>query len=436
MTLARKVACRFLPVLGCGVALLLFAALKLYSLRYGAGDENMYFYMATRTAEGVLPYHDYTFAHPPLHLLPAVALFWLMDGFSFTAGRLLPALATAVAGVFLFRLSRRHGLAQGVIACTLFLLSYDVLRVSTHFSGANLAAMWTAIALERLGAGRERTAAVAFALGTLTAVYVAPTGAGAALALLAVDHRRALRFIATGLVVFASINLVCLAVFGGGFVQHVYLHHFEGLPTSMAVEHAFALALRAVFAHEPLLLWGAVVGAVALAMEFDASVESRTDRSERPGSERPRSTWRAALQRISRDRPGLLVAVCAAMTNLAFLSSRSRIMVYYFMPLFVCAAPLAAHGMATLGRALALAARRWDRRALISATALLAVVAAGEAARQAAVRAEARDRRGAAVTNHPWHGSGSTSLGRVVRPLLWRDPQIDGRWYPQLTHYL
>ena len=295
MTSPWKVGLHALPVLGCGVALLVFGALKLYSAHHGAGDENMYFYMAARTAEGVLPYRDYTFAHPPLHLLPAVALFWLMDGFSFTAGRLLPALATAVAGVFLFRLSRRHGLAQGVIACTLFLLSYDVLRVSTHFSGANLAAMWTAIALERLGAGRERTAAVAFALGTLTAVYVAPTGAGAALALLAVDRRRALRFIATGLIVFASINLVCLAVFGGGFVQHVYLHHFEGLPASMAVEHAFALALRAVFAHEALLLWGAVVGAAALAMELDASVETGTEGSEGPASERPGRAWRAAI---------------------------------------------------------------------------------------------------------------------------------------------
>ncbi len=111
-------------------------------------------------------------------------------------------------------------------------------------------------------------------------------------------------------------------------------------------------------------------------------------------------------------------------------------MVWYFMPLFVCAAPLAAHGLATLGRALALAARSRERRALISAAALLAVLVAGEGARQAAVRAEARDRRGADVTTHPWHGSGAMSLDRIVRPLFWRDPQIDGRWYPQLTHYL
>jgi hypothetical protein len=431
MTPPQATGRRTLPVLVCGAALLLFAALKLYSTRYGAGDENMYFYMATRAAEGVLPYRDFVFAHPPLHLLPAAGLFWLIDGFHFGAGRLLPALATAVAGVFLFRLSGRHGPAQGAIACILFLLCYDVLRASTHFSGANLAAMWTAIALERLSTGRERTAAVAFALGTLTAVYVAPSGAGAALALLLTDRRRALRFIAAGLLVFGFVNLVCFAAFGAGFIQHVYLHHFGGPPENMVVDGAFPLALRAAFAREPLLLWGAVVGAVALAMELDASVASGGAGAVGPGGAR-----RAALQRFSREHFDLLVVGCAALMNLAFLTSRSRIMVYYFMPLFVCAAPLAAHGLTSLARGLALAARRRDRRVLLSMAALVGVLVAGEALRQAAVRAEARDQRGAAATRYPWHGSGIPLLDRVVRPLLWRDQPIEGRWTPPLTQYL
>jgi hypothetical protein len=166
-------------------------------------------------------------------------------------------------------------------------------------------------------------------------------------------------------------------------------------------------------------------------MELDASVASGTKDLEGPGSAR-----RAALQRFSRERFDLLLAGCAVLMNLVFLTSRSRIMVYYFMPLFVCAAPLAAHGLASLARGMALAARSRDRRALLSVAALVAVLVAGEVARQAAVRAEARDHRGAAATRYPWHGSGVPMLDRVVRPLLWRDQKIEGRWYPQLTHYL
>jgi hypothetical protein len=70
------------------------------------------------------------------------------------------------------------------------------------------------------------------------------------------------------------------------------------------------------------------------------------------------------------------------------------------------------------------------------AAVLLAVLAAGEVLRRSALRALEPDRRESAVTTYAWHGSGIAPLDRVVRPLIWRDRRIDGRWYPQLTHYL
>ena len=74
MTPPQEIGRRTLPVFACSVTLLLSGALKLYSARYGAGDENMYFYMATRAAEGILPYRDYTFAHHGLLLHAALCV--------------------------------------------------------------------------------------------------------------------------------------------------------------------------------------------------------------------------------------------------------------------------------------------------------------------------------------------------------------------------
>ncbi|HUT58524.1 MAG TPA: hypothetical protein VNA25_11825, partial [Phycisphaerae bacterium] len=63
------------PEHGLPAALLLaFLALKAYGLQPAVGDENIYFYMSTRVADGLVPWRDFFFAHPPLHLLPGVVV--------------------------------------------------------------------------------------------------------------------------------------------------------------------------------------------------------------------------------------------------------------------------------------------------------------------------------------------------------------------------
>ena len=47
-----------------------YLALKWSCFHYSATDENIYFYQAAAWAEGVLPYRDFFFAHPPLHIAP------------------------------------------------------------------------------------------------------------------------------------------------------------------------------------------------------------------------------------------------------------------------------------------------------------------------------------------------------------------------------
>src|SRR5262245_29142492 len=66
------------PAAAFGAVVLLYALLKTYQLTLGNSDENIYFYMALRTVtDGLLPYRDYFFAHPPLHLGLGVVALWL-----------------------------------------------------------------------------------------------------------------------------------------------------------------------------------------------------------------------------------------------------------------------------------------------------------------------------------------------------------------------
>src|SRR5579863_8724540 len=64
---------RVAPVAAFAAVVLVYIGLRTYQFFVADSDENIYFYMALRTAfGGRAPYRDYFFAHPPLHLAFAV----------------------------------------------------------------------------------------------------------------------------------------------------------------------------------------------------------------------------------------------------------------------------------------------------------------------------------------------------------------------------
>lgn len=149
---------------------MLYAIQKLYALEYAVSDENIYFYLASAMAHGKVPYRDFFHAHPhpPLHLYPLALVYKVQGGFSLLPARVLSGGAILLAGILIARGQRRSSAAMGLIACALFLGSFDVLRVSTHYVGANLAAFWVALGLERFARVRDGQAALGFSLGGFT----------------------------------------------------------------------------------------------------------------------------------------------------------------------------------------------------------------------------------------------------------------------------
>jgi hypothetical protein len=414
---------RWLPPMAAGLALVVFAALKLYSFHYATGDDNIYFYLAARGAEGAIPYRDFFFGHPPLHLLPGVLVFKLTGGFTLAAGRAIPMLATAIAGLFLYRIGRHRGPLEGVLACSLFLFSFDVLRISSHFVGASLSAMWVAIALERLCHHRDAQAALAFALGTFTLLSAAPAGLAVALVLLAADPKRALRFGAVGLAVFAALNLVCATTFGSVFFDQVYLYHLkkEAVPGDAAI--VFATVVR----FNTWLFFGALAGAAALLARLGESSRRRAPEPQ-PATAAPSVLGiRSALN----EQLPLVAAAAAALASGVFLATIARAFTYYFEVLFVCLAPLAAFGLAEILRLVARALGNRVAKTAINALLLGAIVAIGQLIHWLPSGSHDTSR-----TSHTWKGSSVAGLDAVVRPLFWRDHEIAGTPYLAWTSYL
>lgn len=203
--------------LALGAGLFAFFLLKLCSLNFVSGDEHMYFTMSLLVARGEWPYRDFFFSHPPLQLY-LVAPLYLLFGHSLGLSKLVPSLAGVLSGVHVYLIGKRlAGRLEGVLGALLFLFTYDVLRGSSHFTGANCALALGMVATYQAIAGRQVVAGILFALGTFTGVYIAPLALMLVVLLALRSWREALRLVLT----FA---IACLAIAGqqSAATRHVH----------------------------------------------------------------------------------------------------------------------------------------------------------------------------------------------------------------------
>ena len=234
-SLRRLSLAELVPWALAALFLLLFVVLKSYGLQPNVGDENIYFYDAAATARGALPYRDYSFAHPPLNVL-LLAPIYAIFGTSILLGKMLPALLTLGTALLVLCIARRagregwlegvgRGWPSGLAALLLFVSCYDLLRCSTHFTGANLGSLLALISIERSLARRPLQAGLAVAAAALAGFYAAPAPFFAGLVLFLGRPRKLLRFLLGAAGLFVAVNLLFLAVSGRAFVEQVYLFH-------------------------------------------------------------------------------------------------------------------------------------------------------------------------------------------------------------------
>lgn len=129
---------------------LIFALVEFKGLtQAGPGDENVYFYMAKQISEGQMPYRDFFYAHPPLHIL-ALALLIKLFGANFfvlkSTGLLFILTAAFFAyklalGLFQDRINDKNADLISIISVILFLFSFTTLFTATFSVGIELSAM-------------------------------------------------------------------------------------------------------------------------------------------------------------------------------------------------------------------------------------------------------------------------------------------------------
>ncbi|MCX7959236.1 MAG: glycosyltransferase family 39 protein, partial [Deltaproteobacteria bacterium] len=108
--------------------------IKVFCIHFSTTDENIYFYMAKRFSEGLMPYRDFFFAHPPVHLIIPAIVFKIL-GFSVVTAKLIPITASLISGVFLYRTLRLvSGVITGFAGLIYYMFSYQVLMASSDMT--------------------------------------------------------------------------------------------------------------------------------------------------------------------------------------------------------------------------------------------------------------------------------------------------------------
>src|SRR3989338_7079899 len=114
------------------------------------GDENVYYYMAKSVSEGQLPYRDFFYAHPPLHILIIAAAIKIF-GVDFAALKSVDLLALLIASFFLYKtslemfknhLKDEHAYSISVLSVIMFLFSFEVMFKATFSMGMNFSLMF------------------------------------------------------------------------------------------------------------------------------------------------------------------------------------------------------------------------------------------------------------------------------------------------------
>ncbi len=226
--LARVARPSSLAVAGLSAVLLFYALLKLYSLNFVNGDEHMYFYMSLLVSKGKWPYRDFFFSHPPLQLYIVGALYKVF-GYSLALSKAVPSVAAMVSGVHVYLIGKRLvGRLEGVLGTALFLFTFDVLRGSSHFTGANCALAFALMAAYQAVAGRNVLAGVLFAIGTFIGVYVAPLALMLIVLLALRSWKESLRLLASYAAACALVCIVFVQVAGANaFWYQVFAYNLN-----------------------------------------------------------------------------------------------------------------------------------------------------------------------------------------------------------------
>ena len=198
------------------------------------GDENVYYYMGKLITEGKLPYRDFFYAHPPLHIY-LIALIYKMFGFNIVALKAVPLVSTLISAFFIFKIAKeKFGSNTAIISSLLFLFSYSTMFNSIFSFGIDAATMFLTIGLYfLLNKSNGILAGLFFGLAGITRLLsLIPVFVIFALVLFS-DKKNFLKLLSGFLIIFLAVNGIFALFSGSNYAEQVYKYHFlKSLDTS------------------------------------------------------------------------------------------------------------------------------------------------------------------------------------------------------------
>lgn len=190
------------------------------------GDENVYYYMAKLAAEGKIPYKDFFYAHPPLHIY-ILALIYGIFGFNVVILKLVPLISCLVTAFFIYKIARaKFGANEALAAMVLFLFSYSVMFNSVFSFGIMTATMFLVIGYYCFAVKNSYLAAgIFFGLAGITRLLsLIPIAVFLFLSFLS-NKKSFLKLSSSFLAVFFSVNIIFLIIAGSSYVDFAYKYH-------------------------------------------------------------------------------------------------------------------------------------------------------------------------------------------------------------------
>ncbi|MFC1681215.1 glycosyltransferase family 39 protein [Pseudomonadota bacterium] len=243
------------PLPAMAILSLCFLTLRGFDAVPRFSDGAIYLYMSTLLNDGILPYKEFFFAHPPLQLVFLSPISLLFGDNFFMTHMSLQLLLVANAWVLYFISKKFCTAVTSLLAPLLYLFSYSIPATGAHWTGVHLSVLLVLSSLLLYLNNRTLLAGIVAGLALFTRYYTLIPLLGMCAGAAAQDARKALHTaaISAGLVLIAILMLLPLG-FEAYWEQTVnyHLNKIEGIPKSRV--------LLFFASHDWLLLLGLVVG--------------------------------------------------------------------------------------------------------------------------------------------------------------------------------
>lgn len=197
------------------------------------GDENAYYYMGKMVWEGKVPYRDFFYAHPPLHVY-LLALAYGIFGFNIIILKFIPLASTLVSAFFVFKIAQeKFGNPEAVISSLLFLSSYSILFNSVFSFGIEIAAMFLISGFYFLWNKDNYIASgILFGLAGITRLLALIPILVIFAAIFLSSKKNFIRLSSAFLIIFLLVNGAFIMLFGNDYIIPVYMYHLLKNPGS------------------------------------------------------------------------------------------------------------------------------------------------------------------------------------------------------------